>query len=85
MNKIDILGLIATALTTSCFVPQVVATWRTRDVSGISLWSYVILTAGVGMWLTYGLLKSDGPLILANGVMLALVSAITVMKIRFSA
>ncbi len=84
MNKLEILGLIATAFTTSSFMPQVWQTWKTRDVSGISLVTYGILTTGLGLWLAYGILKSDVPLIVANGVMVILTAAITVMKLRFS-
>ena len=46
MTSLDILGLIATCFTTSSFVPQVWRTWRTRDVSGISLASYAVITVG---------------------------------------
>jgi MtN3 and saliva related transmembrane protein len=64
-------------------VPQVWRTWKTRDVSGISLPTYVIITIGLALWLVYGLLKNDLPLIVANSLMVVLTSAITVMKLRF--
>ncbi len=84
MTALDILGLTATCFTTSSFVPQVWRTWRTRDVSGISLATYAVLTIGLALWLTYGLLKGDLPLVVANSVMVVLTSAITVMKVVFS-
>jgi len=83
MTSLDLLGLVATAFTTSSFVPQVWRTWKTRDVSGISLPTYAIITVGLALWLIYGLLKADLPLIVANAVMVVLTGAITVMKIRF--
>jgi MtN3 and saliva related transmembrane protein len=83
MTQLDLLGLVATAFTTSSFVPQVWRTWKTRDVSGISLPTYAIITIGLALWLLYGLLKSDLPLTVANAVMVVLTGAITVMKIRF--
>lgn len=83
MNTLDILGLIATSFTTSAFVPQVWRTWKTRDVSGISLPTYVIITIGLALWLVYGLLKNDLPLIVANSLMVILTGAITLMKLRF--
>lgn len=83
MTNLDILGLIATAFTTSSFVPQVLRTWKTRDVSGISLSTYVIITIGLALWLAYGLMKNDLPLIVANSVMVLLTFAISVMKIMF--
>ena len=83
MTALDILGLVATAFTTSSFVPQVWRTWKTRDVSGISLPTYAIITVGLALWLVYGALKDDLPLIVANAVMVLLTGAITVMKLRF--
>jgi MtN3 and saliva related transmembrane protein len=83
MDSLDLLGLVATAFTTSSFVPQVWRTWKTRDVSGISLPTYVIITVGLALWLVYGLLKDDLPLIVANALMVVLTGAITVMKLKF--
>ena len=83
MNALDLLGLVATCFTTSSFVPQVSRTWKTRDVSGISLPTYVIITIGLALWLVYGWLRGDMPLMAANAVMVVLTGAITVMKLRF--
>ena len=58
-------------------------TWKTRDVSGISLPTYLIITVGLSLWLAYGILKGDLPLTIANAVMVVLTGAITVMKIAF--
>jgi MtN3 and saliva related transmembrane protein len=84
MNSLDTLGLVATCFTTSSFVPQVWQIWKTRDVSGISLPTYLIITFGLALWLLYGILKGDLPLIVANTMMTLLTGAITIMKIRFS-
>ncbi len=83
MQALDVLGLVASAFTTSSFVPQVWRTWKTRDVSGISLPTYLIITVGLALWLVYGVLRGDLPLIVANAVMVVLTGAITVMKIVF--
>ena len=83
MNALDLLGLVATCVTTSSFVPQVWRTWKTRDVSGISLPTYVIITIGLALWLVYGWLRGDMPLMVADAVMVVLTGAITVMKLRF--
>ncbi|MEI6069606.1 MAG: SemiSWEET transporter [Methylococcaceae bacterium] len=84
MTSVDILGLIATCFTTSSFMPQVWRTWRTRDVSGISLATYVVLTIGLTIWLIYGLFKGDLPLVVANSVMVTLTIAISAMKVVFN-
>jgi len=78
---IDWLGYAAAALTTFSFVPQVWHTFRTRDVSGISLGMYSAFTAGIVLWLTYGAILQAWPLIVANVVTLALALSILAMKI----
>ncbi|MFZ2311098.1 MAG: SemiSWEET transporter [Methylobacter sp.] len=83
MSELDILGLIATGFSTSSFIPQIWRIWRTRDVSGISLPTYVILTIALTLWLLYGILKSDAPLVIANAIMIMLSVAIAAMKIGF--
>jgi MtN3 and saliva related transmembrane protein len=83
LEKLDILGLVATTFTTSSFIPQVWTTWRTKDVSGISLPTYIIITIGLFLWLLYGAFKSDMPLIVANAVMVLLTASITVMKLLY--
>jgi MtN3 and saliva related transmembrane protein len=83
MTNLDMLGLLASAFTTSSQVPQLIRTYKTRDVSGISLYTYVIITVGLLLWLTYGVIKQDLPLIVANSTMVLLTIAITAMKIIF--
>ena len=83
MNLIDIVGFLAAVLTTASFVPQAWHTFRTRDVSGISLGMYSAFTAGVSCWLVYGLLLSAWPIVIANCITLALAATILVMKLRF--
>jgi MtN3 and saliva related transmembrane protein len=83
LDPLTSLGFVASAFTASSFAPQVWHTWRSRDVSGISLLSYSIITFGLGLWLVYGLLRGDVPLIVANAVMVALTLAIVVMKMTF--
>jgi len=83
MTSLNLLGLVATCFTTSSFVPQVWRTWKSRDVSGISLVSYAVITVGLALWLVYGLLRGDLPLVVANSVMVVLTAGITVMKIVY--
>lgn len=79
----DLIGYLAAGLTTLSFLPQALHTFRTRDVSGISLGMYSMFTTGVALWLVYGLLLGSWPLIAANSVTLTLALAILVMKLRY--
>jgi MtN3 and saliva related transmembrane protein len=76
-------GYLAAVLTTCSFVPQAWHTFRTRDVSGISLGMYSVFACGVALWLVYGLLLAAWPIVAANGVTLALALVILGMKLRY--
>lgn len=80
----ELVGSLAAVLTTVSFVPQVWHTWRSRDVSGISLGMYAVFAAGVFLWLVYGLMLNAWPIVVANAVTLALAIAILAMKVRWS-
>ncbi|MEQ3655628.1 MAG: SemiSWEET transporter [Dokdonia sp.] len=68
IEPIEILGLIAAALTTSAFLPQVYKTWKTKDVSGLSLPMFSIFFAGIVLWFVYGIYINSISMILANGI-----------------
>jgi MtN3 and saliva related transmembrane protein len=83
MDTTDILGYIAGTLTTAALVPQVWRTFRTRDVSGISLRMYSIFTIGIAAWLAYGVLLRELPMMLANSLSLVMACAVLAMKLKF--
>lgn len=80
MEYVDYIGSVAAICTTIAFLPQVIQSYKTRDLSGISLPMYSIFTTGVAMWLVYGLMKSDWPIMIANAITLALSSMILILK-----
>ena len=82
MTLIDALGYAAAMLTTASFVPQAWLTFRTRDVSGISLAMYSGFTFGIALWLAYGAMLRAWPIVIANAVTLALAAGILTMKLR---
>jgi MtN3 and saliva related transmembrane protein len=81
MTFIDALGYAAATLTTASFVPQAWLTFRTRDVSGISLAMYSVFTLGIALWLVYGVFIEAWPVVIANVVTFALAAAILTMKL----
>ncbi len=80
---IDLIGSVAAVLTTASFIPQAWHSFKTRDVSGISLGMYSVFTLGVALWLLYGVLLQSWPLMIANSITLVLAAAILGMKLRF--
>jgi MtN3 and saliva related transmembrane protein len=83
MTLTDTIGYLAAVISTASFLPQVWHTLKTRDVSGISLGMYSVFTAGVSLWLVYGLLLASWPIVIANFITLTLAASILVMKLRF--
>jgi MtN3 and saliva related transmembrane protein len=83
--QMEMIGYSAAFLTTIAFLPQAIQSWRTRDLSGISLGMYSLFTAGVGLWLVYGLIIEKWPLILANALTFALALSILILKVRHTA
>jgi MtN3 and saliva related transmembrane protein len=61
-----ILGLVAGTLTSLAAIPQVVKTLRTRHTRDISVWQPLLLSIGVALWIVYGILINNMPLILTN-------------------
>lgn len=82
VEPIELVGLIAAALTTSAFVPQVYKTWKTKDVDGISLTMYLALFIGIILWLVYGIYIHSLSIIIANIVTAILVFILIVLKLR---
>ena len=79
----ELIGYLAASLTTASFIPQAWLTFKTRDVSGISLGMYSVFTAGIALWLVYGLMIQAWPVVIANVITLGLVASILVMRLRF--
>ena len=83
MDTIDILGLAAGLLTTVAFVPQVTKIWKAKSAADVSLPTFVAFTLGVALWLAYGIVKHEPPIIIWNAVTLVLAGAIVAMKVKF--
>jgi len=79
---IDSIGYAAAALTTVSFVPQVVKSWRTRSTDDLSSTMLVVFTAGITLWLMYGIAARSMPVIVANAVTLVLSATLVVLKLR---
>jgi MtN3 and saliva related transmembrane protein len=81
--SIQIIGLLAGACTTIAFLPQVIKTWQSRSAKDLSLSMFSIFCLGVTLWLIYGFLMNDIPVMIANGLTLVLASTLLYFKLRF--
>jgi len=83
MDAIQFVGLAAGMLTTIAFLPQVIKTWKSRSAKDLSLGMFSMFCVGVALWLAYGLLVWDIPVIAANLLTLMLASTLLFFKLRF--
>jgi len=80
MEIISAIGFSAGFLTTVSFIPQVIKAYREKHTSGVSKKMYMILVVGMCLWLTYGILLNEMPLIIANSISLFLAATVLVQK-----
>jgi len=78
-----ILGLIAASITTLAYVPQVIKTWKSKSSKDLSLKMLIAFCTGVSLWLIYGILEKDTPIIVANSITLLLSFVLLFFKFKF--
>jgi MtN3 and saliva related transmembrane protein len=80
---IHYLGYFAGVLTVGSFLPQVVRAWRTKQTRDLSLAMFALLVTAGSLWMLYGLINGDWPVVITNGGMVALNLALAVAKVRY--
>ncbi len=83
MSYVTIFGLTAAALSTISFFPQLLKTWKTKSAKDISLSMFSIFCAGVLLWLVYGILINDFPVIIANIFTFVQAFIILILKLKY--
>ncbi len=82
MNSTELIGYFSAFLTTRAFAPQAHHSWKTRDLSGVSLPMYSLFSLGVVGWLSYGILIVSWPIIMANSITLILACVVLCLKLK---
>jgi len=77
------IGLAGAALTTFSFLPQTLKAIRTKHTKDLSMPMLVMLIAGISLWVTYGLIIKDIPLIAANSISLILMITLFFIKRKY--
>ena len=77
-----LVGLAAALFTTTAFLPQVIRAWRTHSTRDLSYGTFVTYAIGLAMWLAYGVMIHDVPLMLSNGTTFLLALTILGLKLR---
>lgn len=77
----EVVGYLAATLTTASFLPQAILTLKTRDTQSLSLGMYSLFTAGVLLWLIYGIFLVNPAIIIANSITFLLAAMILIFKV----
>jgi len=83
MSWLDVLGIIAGSCTTLAFLPQAVKTWQSRSAGDLSLGTFMLLVVGLILWLIYGIILYNWPIIFTNGLTLIIAGSILYFKFRY--
>ncbi|MBW8770551.1 MAG: hypothetical protein JF589_12395 [Gemmatimonadetes bacterium] len=76
------LGYVAGTVTVASFLPQVVRAWRTRQTRDLSLASLALLITAGSMWILYGALSRDWPVVATNSGMVGLLVLLAAAKVK---
>lgn len=79
----EIVGLAAGICTSVSLLPQLFKLLKHKKAEDISLFYLIILFIGLGMWIWYGVLREDLPIIVTNGFSLVINGIVIVLGIRY--
>ncbi len=83
MTITDIFGYAAMLVIMIAFLPQAYEVFKTKEVEAVSLATYVLLVFAAVLWIIYGILRSDIPIILTNIVLGAIQFTIVMLKLKY--
>jgi len=83
MDLASVIGGVAGMLTTIAFVPQVMKTYKSKTAKDLSLSMFSIFCSGVLLWLVYGILRQDWPIVVTNTFTLMLSGILLYFKFTF--
>jgi MtN3 and saliva related transmembrane protein len=82
MSNATALGYVAGLLTTLAFLPQVIKAWRTQSTEDLSWIMLCFFSCGVSLWIVYGIMLEEPPIILFNAITLGLTLVLATIKFR---
>jgi len=84
MTTAEYVGSLAGLVSVITFLPQVIKLWKTKSAKDLSSLTLLFLFVNVSLWLTYGIMVNDTPIMRTNGIVLAMIIAMIYFKIRYN-
>lgn len=82
-DNVSYLGYVAGSVTVLSFLPQVIRAWRTRQTRDLSMGMFALLVTSGLLWMLYGAMIRDWPVVATNVGMVALNGALVIAKLRY--
>lgn len=76
-------GYVAGFLTVISFLPQVIRTWKSRRTGDLSMGMFALLVTASTLWIIYGIIIDDWPVIITNVGMVLLNGSIGIAKLKY--
>jgi MtN3 and saliva related transmembrane protein len=77
------IGIAAGIFTASSMLPQLVKTVREKKAQEISVVMLIVLISGVALWIVYGYMKDDLPIMATNSVSLTINLLMIFFRVRY--
>ena len=78
----EIIGYVAGVIIIASWIPQIIKSFKTRSVNDLSILMIVLILTGTILWIIYGLLVKDIPIIAVNAVLVLIISFLLYLKIK---
>lgn len=63
---VNVLGIVAGVLTSVSMIPQLIKVIKEKNVEDLSMVMILVLICGLSLWVWYGILQNELPIILSN-------------------
>lgn len=83
MNFITTVGIIGGILTSVAMLPQVIKAIKTKDTKDISLFMVLLMSTGLAVWIYYGILRDDKPIIYTNSFSLMVNMTLLALHLKY--
>jgi len=81
MDFTTIIGLSAALMTTISNIPQAYKIIKTKETKAVSAWSNIVLFTGLAVWVVYGFLREDWPIIISNLISATITAIVIFLKL----
>ncbi|MEJ7913726.1 MAG: SemiSWEET transporter [Chitinophagaceae bacterium] len=83
MDSIQYVGIGAGILTACSMIPQLIKIVKEKKAEEVSILMILVLMAGLSLWVVYGIMKDDWPIIITNCFSVAVNILLLFFRIKY--